>query len=497
MINRKSDEAIVLKKPANNVSNDIAELAEERASTKRNSSQCASSQTQSWTTTTFRLLAVRQIAIKNKDQTFNNLFSIINENLLRGSFYLLKRNSAAGCDGMTWKMYECSLSERIESLNYRLHSGKYKPKPARRVFIPKGDGTQRPLSVICLEDKIVQQALVTILNQIYEPHFLGFSYGFRPKRSQHDALDALTVALKRNRVNWVLDLDLQKFFDTIEHDWLMKFIEHRISDKKVLRIIKQWLKVGILTPNGQREKSSLGSPQGAVISPLLANIYLHYAFDLWINTLRRNYQGKVSVVRYADDAVLGFEIKEEAVHCLELMHERLGSFGLKLHPVKTKLLAFGAKTAWKAKKTKENKGSETFNFLGFTYYVGKSRKGVYMVKRKTQRTRLIKQLKRIRSELKGKRLHHKIHQTGRWLNKVVIGHLNYYSVPLNMNSVGFFILELKRAWLKALRRRSQRNKMTWERFSKYCNIFIPSPRVMHPYPEARFDARTRGRSRMR
>lgn len=494
-MNRKSDELIVPRKPANKTSEVVAELVEGRGSTKSNSQHCAPGRTQRRSSGTSRLLAVRQLAKRNKKQTFNNLFSLIDEELLVTSFNQLKRQSAAGCDGVTWQAYEQTLPSNIQALLLSLKLGRYRPKPARRVFIPKEDGSQRPLSIICLEDKIVQQAVVTILNQIYEMDFLGFSYGFRPGRGQHDALDALSVAIKRNRVNWVLDLDISKFFDTIEHDWMLRFVSHRVSDKRMLRLITQWLKVGTLDEHGHRMQSDIGSPQGAVISPLLANIYLHYVFDLWTHKYRQACLGRVSVVRYADDSVLGFESKEDAEQYLVALSARMEKFGLKLHPDKTKLIPFGASAAREAHEARER--SSSFDFLGFTHYMGRTRKGWFTVKRKTKRSRLRGQLKQIRQELKRKRLHRPIGETGSWLNRVVMGHMNYYAVPHNLKSVGMFILEVKKAWLQALKRRSQRKRMPWERFSHYLALWIPSPRIMHPYPDKRFDGMTRGRSRMR
>lgn len=494
-MSRKSDGLVVPRKLANNASSEVAESVERRGPTKSNSQQCAPGQTQRWSTGTSRLLAVRQCARRNKKQTFNNLFSLMDEALLARSFYQLKRQSAAGCDGVAWHAYEQALTLNIHTLMQKLREGRYRPKPARRVFIPKEDGSQRPLSIICLEDKIVQQAVVTILNQIYETDFLGFSYGFRPGRGQHDALDALTVAIKRNRVNWVLDLDISKFFDTIEHDWMLKFVAHRVTDRRMLRLLTQWLKVGTLDEHGHRVQSHIGSPQGAVISPLLANIYLHYVFDLWTHKYRKACRGRVSVVRYADDAVLGFESKEEAEQFLVEISTRLSKFGLRLHPEKTKLLPFGSQAAKRAHHAKERGSS--FDFLGFSHYMGRTRRGWFTVMRKTKRSRLLGQLKQIRHELKGRRLHRPVGETGAWLRKVVMGHMNYYAVPHNLQTIGLFILEVKKAWLMALKRRSQRKRMHWERFKGYLALWIPTPRVMHPYPDVRFDGMTRGRSRMR
>ena len=324
---------------------------------------------------------------------------------------------------------------------------------------------------------------------------MGFSYGFRPGRGQHDALDALTVAIKRNRVHWVLDLDISKFFDTIEHDWMLRFMAHRGSDRRLLRLLTQWLKVGVLDEHGHRVQSDIGSPQGAVISPLLANIYLHYVFELWTNKYRKSCRGRVSVVRYADDAVLGFESKEDAESFLVDVSARMQQFGLRLHPEKTRLLPFGVQVAKRAYGARERSGS--FDFLGFSHYMGRTWRGWFTVMRKTKRARLVSQLREIRRELKGKRLHRLVSETGEWLRKVVMGHMNYYAVPHYLLAVGMFILEVKKAWLKALRRRSQRQRMQWERFKGYLRLWIPSPRVMHPYPDERFDGMTRGRSRMR
>ena len=494
-MNRKSDELIVPQKPANNASLDAAELVEGRGSTKSNCQPCAPGRTQSRNTGTSRLLAVRQLARRNKKQTFDNLFSLIDETLLVSSFYQLKRQSAAGCDGVTWRAYELALSQNISALVDLLHEGRYRPRPARRVFIPKEDGSQRPLSIICLEDKIVQQAVVTILNQIYETDFLGFSYGFRPGRGQHDALDALAVAIQRNSVNWVLDLDISKFFDTIDHEWMIQFVSHRVSDRRILRLLTQWLKIGTLDEHGLRSRADIGSPQGAVISPLLANIYLHYVYDLWTHKYRKGCRGRVSVVRFADDSVLGFESKREAEQFLEDVSVRMKQFGLTLHPEKTKLIPFGTGAAKLAYKAKERSGC--FDFLGFTHYMGRTRKGRFTLKRKTKRGRLVSQLKRIRHELKTTRLHDPMGKTGAWLHKVVLGHLNYYTVPHNHDALGMFVLEVKRAWLRAIRRRSQRNRMTWVRFNQLLKRWIPTPRIIHPYPATRFDGTTRGRSRMR
>jgi len=472
----------------NKTGNNVAELMEKRISTKGNNQQYARIQTQSWENTMSRLLIVRKAARKDKKQQFTNLYHHIGEPLLRQSFLQLKRNSAPGCDGITWSMYALESDSLIKELHRKLHTGSYKPKPARRVFIPKEDGSERPLSIICLEDKIVQQATVLVLNQVFEVDFLGFSYGFRPKRGQHDALDALHVAISKRKVNWVLDLDISKFFDTVEHGWLIKFIQHRIGDKRVLRLIKQWIKVGIIDEQGHRQQSSIGTPQGAVISPLLANIYLHYSFDLWLNKQRKFARGEVTIIRYADDAVLGFQKYQDAINFQRELIERLKCFGLKVHPVKTKLIRFGL-FALKQYAERPSRGKPgTFDFLGFTHYIGKKFSGEAVVKRKTKRTKQISQLKRIKLELR-KRLHDKPWETGRWLRRVVQGHINYYGVPFNSKNVDQFVEEVKKLWLKSLRRRSQKHRMTWERFVRYVKFWIPRSRIVHPYPEQRFYAK--------
>ena len=472
----------------NKTGNNGAEFMEGRVSTKGNNQQHARIQTQSWENTTSRLLVVRKVAKREKKQQFTNLFHHINEDLLWQSFLQLKRQSSAGCDGVLWSDYAENLHSNIQALHSRLQKGSYKPKPARRVFISKEDGSERPLSIICVEDKIVQQATVQVLNQIYETDFLGFSYGFRSGKGQHDALDALHVAIMKRKVNWVLDLDISKFFDQVEHKWLIQFLQHRILDKKILRLIKQWIKVGVLDEQGHRVQSHRGTPQGAIISPLLANIYLHYSFDLWVNRLRKDAQGEVSIVRYADDAVLGFQKHQDAKQFLALLIRRLNKFGLKVHPDKTKLIRFGRYALSQYAENPARGKPGTFDFLGFTHYIGRTLSGEVIVKRKTKRKRRIAQLKYIKQQLR-KRLHEKPWKTGRWLKRVIQGHINYYGVPFNSKALSQYVEEVKRLWLKSLRRRSQRHSMDWLRFKVLVHRWIPNPRIVHPYPEVRFYAK--------
>jgi RNA-directed DNA polymerase len=435
-----------------------------------------------------RLINVRLVASKDKAQQFTSLYHHLTPQLLRESFMKLSRKSAPGVDGITWVYYASNLDDNILSVHRLLINGSYRPKPARMKIIPKEDGSERHISIQCVEDKIVQMAVVEVLNGIYEEAFLGFSYGFRPKRSQHMALDALCVAIKKKKVNWVLDMDISKFFDTVEHGWLIKFIRHRIRDPRILRLITQWIKVGTVDDSGRRVPATIGTPQGSVISPLLANIYLHYVFDLWVNQYRRRYMvGTMTVVRYADDAVLGFQKKAEAEQFMAHLGERLGSFGLTLHPVKTKLIRFGRYAPSQVQERPWLGRVGTFDFLGFTHYIGLQRNGEYGVMRKTMCKRQIAQLKRIRLALRW-RLHDNPHKTAKWLRSVVQGHINYFGVPFNSRAVGSFVDEVKKAWLKSLRRRSQRSKMNWQRFNQLIQYWIPKPRVVHPYPEQRFYA---------
>ena len=426
-------------KEADEQNGNIAESVEGRTLTERNSQQNAGDQPQSWDNATSQLLAVRRAAQKDKKRQFTNLRHHVTVDLLRSSFLELKRKAAPGIDGITWKDYQANLESLLESLHDRILNGSYRPKPAKRVFIPKEDGSERPLSIICTEDKIVQQATVTILNSIYEVDFMGFSYGFRPGRSQHAALDALIVSLYKRKVNWVLDLDISKFFDTVEHDWLIRFIEHRVRDRRIVRLIRQWLKVGVVDEHGHRKAAKKGTPQGAVISPLLANIYLHYAFDLWTHKWRiQTSRKEVIVVRYADDAILGFQSKQDAEQYLNDLKERLGMFGLAIHPDKTRLVQFGRFAIEQRQKAHQRK-PETFDFLGFTHYCSTTRNGNFCVKRKTAKRRLRKQIKAVGKELM-KRRHEPKLDIAQWLQSVVQGHINYYGVPFNSQSLSILLL---------------------------------------------------------
>ena len=437
----------------------LAENEEGRPLIKENTRLPNTYPTQSGARVSQGLAGVRKAAKEHPEMKFTALLHHLTVVLLRESFYALKRKAAPGVDGLTWQEYETGLEDRLVDLHSRVHRGAYRAKPSRRVYIPKGDGRERPLGIAALEDKIVQQAVVTILNTIYEEDFLGFSYGFRPGRSQHQALDALSYALTVKHVNYVLDADIRGFFDSISHEWMLKFVQHRVADRRILRLIQKWLKAGVME-EGQWSETEIGTPQGAVASPLLANIYLHYVFDLWVQAWRKNHaRGDVVVVRYADDTVLGFQSQTEADHFLEDFRERLGKFGLELHPDKTRRIEFGPFAELYRKRRGEGK-PETFDFLGFTPISGKNRRGQFTVKRKTISKRLRGKLRELKQQLRQRR-HAPIAQTGKWLRSVVRGYFNYHAVPGNLDRLRTFRDRLTRLWRTQLRQRSQRHRLNW------------------------------------
>ena len=431
------------------------------------------------------LLGIREAAQKDKNLRFHNLFSHLTIELLTTSFFELKKFASPGVDGEMWHDYLQDVEHRIKDLHERIHRGRYRAQPSRRVYIAKADGKQRPLGVAALEDKIVQRATRTILEQIYETSFRGFSYGYRPNRGAHNGLDALVVAIKRRNVNWILDADIRGFFDNIDHTWMMKFLEHRISDPRMLRLLKKWLRAGV-SEDGQWSKTDVGTPQGAVISPLLANVYLHYVLDLWIEDWRkRTARGTVIIVRYADDFILGFSSEIEAKLCLEALRERLAKFGLELHPDKTRLIEFGRKAA-QNRKDRGEKPPETFDFLGFTHICGKTRKGQFTVQRRTSHKKLQAKLKDLTEKL-WKLIHQDIAETGAWLASVYQGWCQYYAVPGNYDCLNKFQRALHAIWLRTLQRRSQRGRrLRWKQFRAICYSWLPTPRILHPYPEDRF-----------
>ena len=481
----KSDSNIVPKKPANKEFENSAEQVEGRTLTKGNTICTAAVRTQGRVAASTSLYGVRRKAHQDKKVRFDNLFHHITPDLLTVSFFELKRNAAPGVDEITWHMYKEDLANRIIYLHDRLHAGSYRASPVKRTYINKTDGRKRPLGITALEDKIVQQAVAIILNQIYETDFMGFSYGFREKRSQHNALDALYMGISRCKINYILDADVSAFFDKINHDWLLKFIKHRVADKRILRLIRKWLKVGIVE-DGKRIAQEVGTPQGSVISPVLANVYLHYAQDLWANQWRgRHAKGDVIIVRYADDTVVGFQYKNDAENFLKDLTSRMGKFGLDLHPDKTRLIEFGRF----AESNRQRKGQgkpETFDFLGFTHSCSKTRRGAFTIRRKTIKKRFVRKLKEVKVELK-ERMHDNVKETGKWLNSVIRGFQNYYAVPGNMDLVKSFYDQTTKAWLHTLRRRSHKGQnFTWERFEKLIRWLIPRVRIVHPFPNQRF-----------
>jgi RNA-directed DNA polymerase len=482
----QSDGPVVPAKPANKAASAAAELVEERGPAKGNTDSPARSGHSAGLRVPVGLDRVRQVAVKDKEVRFTALLHHVTVELLGEGFKALRRDAAPGVDGTTWEAYGQNLETNLHDLHGRLHRGAYRAKPSRRVYIPKADGRQRPLGVASLEDKVVQWALVAVLNAIYEPDFIGFSYGFRPGRSQHDALDALAVAIDKRKVNWVLDADVADFFTRLDQSWLEKFLEHRIADKRVLRLIQQWLKAGVVE-DGKWTACDEGTPQGAVVSPLLANVYLHYVFDLWADRWRRrNAKGDVVIVRYADDQIVGFQHREDAERFLEELSERFAKFGLELKTEKTRLIEFG-RFAAENRKARGLGRPETFNYLGFTHACGKTRDGRFALKRITIKERMRAKLKEVKAELR-RRMHLSVPEVGRWLGSVVRGHLAYFAVPGN-SCTKEFVDQITRHWLKALRRRSQRARMTWKRMSRLARRWLPQPRVIHPYPSQRFDVR--------
>lgn len=439
---------------------------------------------------------IRQAANRDRSLRFTSLWHHVYEiDHLRVAYHGLKRDASAGVDGETWRHYGENLEGNLRNLSDRLKRGAYRAKPVKRTYIPKADGRQRPLGVTSLEDKIAQRATVEVLNGIYETDFLGFSYGFRPGRSPHDALNALFAGIMTRKVSWVLDADIRSYFDTISHEWLVKFVEHRIADERVVRHIKKWLNAGVLQ-DGIKTPSEEGVPQGGSISPLLANVYLHYVFDLWADQWRRRHaRGEVIIMRFCDDFVVGFQHREDATRFHAELQDRFGKFHLDLHAEKTRLIEFGRFAAQNRRSRGEGK-PETFDFLGFTHSCGRTRKGKFTVIRQTMRKRMRAKLKELQGELR-RRLHDPVPEVGSWLRTVVLGHQRYYGVPGNGRKMQAFKYHLSQLWYRALRRRSQRTRLTWERMKRLICCWLPQPRIWHPYPDCSLYVMTRGRSPVR
>jgi RNA-directed DNA polymerase len=453
--------------------------------TKGNSGETSATCTQRQEKALNGLDGIRKAAGRDKNLRFTNLMHHITRAILWDAYGELKRDVASGVDGVTWQEYGEGLEDRIKDLHDRVQSGRYRAKPSKRAWIPKPDGRQRPIGITALEDKIVQQAVVWVLNQIYETEFIGFSYGFRPGRNQHNALDAIWVGITQRKVNWVLDADIKGFFDTINHEWLKKFLERRIADRRMSRLIQKWLRAGV-SEEGEWSKTEVGTPQGSVISPLLSNIYLHYVLDQWVTEWRKSKaNGEVIIVRYADDFVMGFQYKREAESFLEEMKKRFAEYGLEIHSEKTRLIEFGRFA--EANRAERGEGKpETFDFLGFTHICSRTRKGNrFTICRKTIAKRLRAKLKAVRGKLMRRR-HEPVPALGKWLRSVVQGHLNYFAVPGNKKAIDAFRTEINRAWLAALRRRSQKSRnLTWDRMQCLIKTWIPTARIQHCYPNQR------------
>ena len=490
----KSDPAIVARKPVNKAERltagqsaaepTAAEPVEPRAGTKGNADQQSTCRTQSRESVSQALERIRKVAKERKKEKFTALFHHISIELLEQSFFELKEDAAPGVDRLTWTDYEIDLERKLKDLHERVHRGAYRALPSRRVYIPKPDGRQRPLAVAALEDKIVQRAVAKLLNAIYEEDFLGLSYGFRPGRGTHDALDALCVGIHSKKVSFILDADIRSFFDEINQEWLIRFLEHRIGDRRIIRLIQKWLKAGVME-DGVVTVSDRGTGQGSVISPLLANIYLHYALDLWaLRWRRREVTGDMIFVRYADDFIVGFQHESDARRFLDEMRERLGKFALSLHPEKTRLIEFGRFAAERRKRRGFGK-PETFNFVGFTFICGKTRAGKFQIKRKTRRDRMRAKLTMIKEEM-WRRMHQPIPQQGKWLWYVVNGYFNYHAVPTNARALHVFRHQIADLWRRTLRRRSQKDRMTWERMTQLVDDWLPKPIILHPWPSERF-----------
>lgn len=496
----KSDKPIVPQKGVNNAQGTpcAAERVEGRGLAKGNPGEQTRFWMQGQTDLHQALDRIRAVARRDKDERFTALWHhVYNVPRLRQSYRALKRDAAPGVDAVTWQAYGENLEENLKDLSARLQRGSYKARPVKRIYIPKPDGRERPIGITALEDKIVQRAAVEVLNAVYEEQFLNFSYGFRPGRSQHDALDAVAVGIEWSSIRWVLDADIKGFFDTIDHSWMMRFIEHRIADRRVQRHIKKWLNAGVLEEGTWRGNDE-GTPQGGVISPLLANIYLHYALDLWVDQWRRREaRGQVLIVRYADDFIVGFEHKSDAERFHAALRERLKKFNLTLSEEKTRLIEFGRWADTNRKERGEGK-PETFNFLGFTHICGTTRKGKFCVLRITMAKKKQAKLALLTQEMR-RRMHRSIRETGPWLGAVLRGYYQYYGVPRNMRALNAFRHHILVIWRRLLRRRSQKeHRITWEYMERLAERWLPKPRIIRPYPDVRRrNVITQGRSPVR
>ena len=491
----KSDGRVLPVKPPNNAQGGAAEAVEGRRPAKGNAAGETRSGRRAGQGAPSELGRVRRIARTDKDARFTALLHHVTVDRLREAYRALEPKAAPGVDGVTWWDYGLDLEENLRDLHARVHRGAYRARPSRRVYIPKPDGRQRPLGIAALEDKVLQRAVAEVLGAVYEADFLGFSYGFRPGRSPHDALDALGAAIKMRRVNWVLDLDFRDYFSRLDHQWLERFVEHRIADRRVLRLIQKWLAAGVIE-NGSWTAFDEGIPQGASISPLLANVYAHYVFDLWAHQWRRRHaRGDVVIVRFADDAVVCFEHRDDPERFWAELRDRLARFNLEVAAEKTRLIEFGRFAAERRAARGLDK-PETVRFLGFTHICGRARSGRFKLKRITDSKRVPSKLSALKDGIE-RRQHLPIPEQGRWLANVLRGHYQYYAVPDNSKALHAFRRQAEWHWYRALRRRSQRTTITWEQMSRLANRWLPPPRIRRPWPEQRFHAYTQGRSPVR
>ena len=453
---------------------------EGRPRPERNTGESASDRTQGRGSLPANLSRVNEAARRSRQTRFTALLHHVNDEALLRAFRRQRRAASAGVDGVTVEDYEQNLLANLRDLCERVHTGRYRPQPVRRTYIPKVDGGRRPLGIPALEDKILQSAVAEVLSAIYEVDFLGFSYGFRPGRNPHRALDALQTALMAKRIDWVLDADIRSFFDSVDHEWLLRMLGHRIADRRILRLVRQWLRAGVFD-SGVWQSTDEGTPQGAGISPLLSNIFLHYVLDLWAQQWRRRHaHGRVIVVRYADDFVMGFEKESDARRMMVALTQRLAGFGLTLHEDKTRLLMFG-RFAVERRAERGLGRPETFDFLGFTHYCGKSLNGRFIVKRTTQRKRVIRKLKELRLEMR-RRMHIPVTDQWRWLSAVLRGHYAYYGLTGNYRAMKRFSREVETLWQRSLHRRSQKAKMFWPRFLRLLRrLPLPEPTIINPY----------------
>ena len=492
----ESDGSIVTMKQANKPPEGGAESAERRLPANGNPESQSTGRTQSRKAVSQAADRIREYVRRNPNERLTALLHHITPDALKASFHRLQRGAAPGVDGVRWEDYERGLDGRLAGLWQRVQQGTYRAVPVRRVRIPKPDGGERPLGIAALEDKIVQRALVdVVLNPIYEEEFLGFSYGFRPGRGAHDALDALAYVIERRKVSWIVDCDIRRYFDEINRDWLIRFLEHRIGDRRVIRLIGRWLRAGVME-DGLWSDTGKGSPQGAIISPVLANLYLHYVLDLWMDRKwrRQAARGEVYIIRYADDFVVATQYRGDAERFLRDVQVRFEQFNLRTHPEKTRLIEFGRFAM--ANRRKRGRGKpETFDFLGFTHYCREPRNGRFGLGRKPVGKRMRRTLQSLRKALR-RRMHQDVYETGRWLGQVLRGWLQYYAVPTSYRSLGTFVYQVKRIWMRMLRRRSQKDRFSWERLGRICRRLWPKVRIVHPWPTERFTVHTGGRSRM-